>query len=73
VLILKAEREEKRACPVCNTPMKKWMTQNVITDRCDSCHGVWLDGGELDLLEAVLRQKGAEDTTRAFLLGVLVG
>lgn len=53
-LKIQADREEKRACPMCAAAMNKSVVLNVIVDKCPSCHGAWLDGGELDLLKKAL-------------------
>lgn len=37
-------------CPVCKEPMIILECDEVEVDYCVSCHGVWLDAGELDLL-----------------------
>jgi hypothetical protein len=50
-LAIRAEREQKRYCPVDGSNMTKQVVQNVIVDRCPFCGGVWLDGGELDLIK----------------------
>ena len=43
-------------CPVCEPrhPMEKFehhRDRNVVLDRCPSCRGVWLDGGELTAIQ----------------------
>ncbi len=55
-LQIRADREQKRLCPVDGAPMKKEVNQNVIVDRCTSCGGVWLDRGELDLIKKAIEQ-----------------
>ncbi|MBI4412123.1 MAG: zf-TFIIB domain-containing protein, partial [Deltaproteobacteria bacterium] len=37
-------------CPDCREPLVILELHEVETDYCVSCHGVWLDGGELELL-----------------------
>jgi len=49
-LILDAANENVRLCPVDASPMKKEIAHMVVIDKCPRCHGVWLDGGELDKL-----------------------
>ncbi|MBP2018181.1 Zn-finger nucleic acid-binding protein [Symbiobacterium terraclitae] len=39
-------------CPLCNVPMREVERRGVRLDVCTECHGVWLDGGELDKLLA---------------------
>ena len=66
---IKAEREEKRPCPACNHEMNKVVVLNVVVDKCPSCHGAWLDGGELDLLKNAI-ESGADDR---FATGMCLG
>ena len=37
-------------CPVCNTPLIILELNNVEIDHCTNCGGIWLDGGELEIL-----------------------
>jgi hypothetical protein len=37
-------------CPKCQTVMREREKGDVIIDVCPSCHGVWLDPGELEKL-----------------------
>jgi len=37
-------------CPVCNQPLIILELNQVEVDYCTSCHGIWLDEGELELL-----------------------
>ena len=37
-------------CPVCKEPMVVLELNEVEIDYCPSCGGIWLDGGELELL-----------------------
>lgn len=48
---LKAARELQRVCPVDQATMEKEIILNIVIDRCPTCKGVWLDGGELDLMK----------------------
>lgn len=45
-------------CPVCNQPLIILELNQVEVDYCTSCHGVWLDEGELELL---LQDSGGKD------------
>ena len=57
--------------------MEKVVIQNVVTDRCPSCHGMWLDEGELEIVSRVLATDPnltslpglSGDLARAFLEG----
>jgi len=37
-------------CPKCGTDLKEVNHQNVMIDTCSECKGIWLDGGELNIL-----------------------
>ncbi len=37
-------------CFRCNNEMKKVQMDGVLVDKCESCSGVWLDAGELEML-----------------------
>ncbi len=37
-------------CPVCKSPLIILELNNVEIDHCTECHGIWLDGGELEIL-----------------------
>ena len=50
-LLVEANEEELRSCPVDNTSMKKEIAHMIVVDRCPRCQGVWLDGGELEKLK----------------------
>lgn len=56
-------------CPVCKEPMVVLEYDNVEVDYCISCHGIWLDAGEIELLfgdaEACQRLLRGGDVTRA--------
>jgi len=55
---LRAEREAEAAraaalkCPRCDGVLAEISYEDVLVDRCESCHGVWLDAGELERLTA---------------------
>ena len=66
-LKLAASKESPRACPIDQAAMQKEVVSNVIVDRCPRCKGVWLDGGELELLRGMI----AGDATENLLRGVL--
>ena len=66
-LKLAAAKEAPRACPLDRAAMQKEIVSNVIVDRCPACKGVWLDGGELDLLRGAI----ADGVTESVLRGVL--
>lgn len=51
-------------CPVCHKQMEEVPIGNVFVDRCRSCQGVWLDGGELTLLFNEFKQRKQEELER---------
>ena len=54
-----SEREHPLACPGCAGVLQSINYAGdtaVIVDRCGACDGVWLDGGELEKIQAILRQ-----------------
>jgi len=53
---LAAAHESRRRCPVDGVEMAKEIVLNLILDRCPTCHGVWLDAGELEQLEDTIEQ-----------------
>jgi hypothetical protein len=63
-----AAKEAPRACPVDRVPMAKEIAANVVIDRCPQCKGVWLDGGELDLLRGAIEAGVTESVLRGVLL-----
>lgn len=38
-------------CPKCGADLVEVEHHHVKVDRCPDCHGVWLDAGEIELLE----------------------
>jgi Zn-finger nucleic acid-binding protein len=52
-------------CPVCDDPMIVLELEQIEIDHCLSCRGIWLDGGELELL-----LEGADNASR--LMSTLV-
>lgn len=38
-------------CIKCKKAMKKAKLEGILVDKCDTCGGVWLDAGELEMLE----------------------
>lgn len=56
-LILQAEGEQTRPCPVDGETMKKEVAHMIVIDRCPKCQGVWLDGGELERIKGGVEAK----------------
>jgi uncharacterized protein len=42
-------------CPKCDTDLKEVEFHHVKIDRCPNCEGMWLDKGELEMIEYVDR------------------
>ncbi|MCA9840057.1 MAG: zf-TFIIB domain-containing protein [Trueperaceae bacterium] len=59
-LKVKAYREGVRNCPVDGTAMEKHAKYDFIIDKCPTCNGVWLDAGEMDIIEGVVIAAVAE-------------
>lgn len=65
---LQARSEDARDCPVHSVEMTKEIVLNIVVDRCPTCQGIWLDGGELDLLKKAIKAGMPDDFARAMLL-----
>ena len=44
--------------------MDKDVVLNVVIDRCATCKGIWLDGGELDLIRGAVAEGMVLDLVR---------
>jgi len=69
------EAERPRTCPVDGTSMVSNRRSDVIVDQCPSCHGVWLDANELELIVAATRTHASKESEKAaaLILNVLAG
>ena len=47
-LKVEAAKESARNCPVDGSSMSTEVAHMLVIDRCPTCNGVWLDGGELE-------------------------
>lgn len=65
-LLLAAAREQPRPCPIDGTPMQKTVAHMLVIDRCPACHGVWLDGGELELMKEELARDAMIAVARGY-------
>jgi ribosomal protein L37AE/L43A len=72
-LEVKARREKTRLCPVDSSEMRKRIVHNIVIDRCGRCGGVWLDGGELDLLTKAIESGAESDFATGMFLGMAIG
>lgn len=50
-LLVKAEAESRRSCPIDGQAMSKEIAHMLVIDRCPKCNGIWLDGGELERIK----------------------
>ena len=64
---LRADAETPRRCLMDGQVMTKEIVLNLVLDRCPACQGVWLDGGELELLREGLERGMAADFARAIV------
>jgi hypothetical protein len=69
----KAKVEKPRQCPIDSNVMKKEVVRNVIIDRCKKCGGVWLDGGELEVIKKAIESGAGGDFVTGLLLGIVIG
>ena len=65
-LLVQASGENLRLCPVDQTQMKKEIAHMLVVDRCLSCHGVWLDGGELERVKGDVNEQALIAMSRGF-------
>ena len=70
---LRIQREAVRSCPVDSASTKKDVVHNVIIDRCGKCGGIWLDGGELEVLKKAIETGADDDFFTGMCLGMVIG
>ena len=68
-LVLEAANENIHQCPLDASPMKKEIAHMIIVDKCPTCHGVWLDGGELEKLRDDLGAEAMTAMTNGMVFG----
>ena len=51
---IRAAKEQTRRCPLDGAEMAKEIVLSLVIDRCPSCRGVWLDGGELEEMRGTI-------------------
>jgi ribosomal protein L37AE/L43A len=61
---IKAAKEQAHRCPLDGAQMAKEIVLNLIIDRCPSCRGVWLDGGELEEMRGAIERGMAQQIIR---------
>ncbi len=65
---VKAAKEQTRQCPIDQADMGKEIILNLVVDRCPSCRGVWLDGGELEQMKGSIEAGLAQDLIRGMAI-----
>jgi hypothetical protein len=65
-LIVQASGETDRLCPIDQSKMSKEVAHMIVVDRCPTCSGVWLDGGELERLKGDVNQQAILAMSRGF-------
>ena len=53
-------------CPKCGSAMEEIELDHIMIDKCTSCHGVYFDDGELDLLLNHKTSESVIDKVRGF-------
>jgi ribosomal protein L37AE/L43A len=51
---IRAAKEQARRCPLDGAEMAKEIVLSLVIDRCPTCRGVWLDGGELEAMRGTI-------------------
>ena len=64
-LLVEADKEGSRLCPVDGMKMSKAVAHMLVVDRCPKCGGVWLDGGELEKLYSDVSDEALVQMSRA--------
>ena len=65
-LMVQASAEADRLCPVDKFNMTKEVAHMIVVDRCPTCGGVWLDGGELERLKGDVNEQAILAMSRGF-------
>jgi len=61
---IRAAKEQARRCPLDGAEMAKEIVLSLVIDRCPSCRGVWLDGGELEEMRTSIEAGLAQQLIR---------
>ncbi len=69
-LIVEAQSENARCCPIDGQTMQKEVSFMIVIDRCPRCSGVWLDGGELERLKGGVEEKALVAMSRSFVMPI---
>jgi ribosomal protein L37AE/L43A len=66
---VRAAREQTRKCPVDGEEMAKEIVLSLVIDRCPTCGGAWLDGGELEQMRGSIEAGLTQELVRGMTLG----
>lgn len=69
-LIVVAESEAKRRCPVDDTELTKEIAHMLVIDRCPTCRGVWLDAQEMERISTEVANEAMMAVARGAFSGV---
>jgi hypothetical protein len=69
-LIVAAESEAKRRCPVDDTELTKEIAHMLVIDRCPTCRGVWLDAQEMERISTEVANEAMMAVARGAFSGV---
>ena len=69
-LALQRSGKDPRLCPIDRSSLEKRILLGVVIDKCPSCAGVWLDGGEVEIVRRRAADSGGSDFTSGFFLGM---
>ena len=67
-LQVEAQAENPRQCPIDSATMQKEISFLIVIDRCPTCNGVWLDGGELERISGDVEEKALIAMSRSFVM-----
>jgi predicted RNA-binding Zn-ribbon protein involved in translation (DUF1610 family) len=68
-----ADKESRRECPDDGSLMDKRIVKGIVTDHCPRCGGVWLDPGELELLNRAISQSRDSGWINGYIIGMSAG
>ena len=69
-LIVEAQSENARSCPIDGDTMQKEVSFMIVIDRCPTCRGIWLDGGELERIKGGVEEKALIAMSRSFAMPI---
>ena len=51
--------QEPMKCPRCGTELQETQYHHAVVDVCPSCKGMWLDGGEIEIIGKSLKEEAS--------------